>query len=183
MSRVISSRDVEAAAAAGQERLDVQPGSIVTPSAKDRARELGIAVGEALGNGHSMQASGASQPMAPEAAGRWVRPSSAETLPPAPVRAKQIDTSKPGYAMADKPNYFASPAIDNLYTISMELGAALWVVKDRLRVIEELLERAGIVSEQMVEQYAPDPERRKEIIAQRNAFIEKIYGIIKDNPG
>jgi hypothetical protein len=89
----------------------------------------------------------------------------------------------PRHEIDIKPNYFESPAIDNLYTIALELGAAIWVVKDRLRVIEEMLDNAGVVTTEQVEMYRPTPEQQKELLALRNTFIEKIYGIIKDNPG
>jgi hypothetical protein len=86
-------------------------------------------------------------------------------------------------ALKDKPSYFENVVLDNLMTINLELGAALWVIKDRLRVVEELLQEKGIVTLDMIENYKATPEREQKMRTERNAFIEKIYGIIKKNSG
>lgn len=188
---LITARQVEDAVASGQTSVQVPGGSIVTPAARDRARELGIPIGAALTNGASHNGNGN--------AGRWVQPGSGATAP-APASGAAPQPERPAYPppanqratgsgrvaqheMDIKPNYFESPAIDNLFTIALELGAALWVVKDRLRVIEEFLDKQGMVTSEQVEMYQPTPEKKKELLEQRNAFIERIYGIIKDNPG
>ena len=88
-----------------------------------------------------------------------------------------------GWALSKKPSYFENLVVDNLMTISLALGAELWVVKDQLRVIQELLQEKGVITLDMIEHRSPTPEREQELSAQRNTFIEKIYGIIKDNPG
>lgn len=82
-----------------------------------------------------------------------------------------------------KPNYFGSPAIDNLYSIVIELAAAVWVLDDRLHVIEDLLDRHGVVSRELIDGYEPDPERAAQRRSERDAFINRIFGIIKQNPG
>ena len=95
----------------------------------------------------------------------------------------QNATFEMGRALSKKPSYFESVVVDNLMAISLALGAELWVVKDQLRVIHELLQEKGVITLDMIEHRSPTPEREQELRAQRNAFIEKIYGIIKDNPG
>ena len=51
-------------------------------------------------------------------------PESAPPSPPAP---------------APEPAFFDNPAIDNLIAVTLELGAELWVQRERMRVIERLL--------------------------------------------
>lgn len=183
MAKVISAYDVETAAAAGQQVLDLPAGAVVTPAARDRARELGIGLGGSPAgypNGHAGRTNGYARPVgnAPAALG------AAGARPPAPIAPPSVPPGGRAVHEIDiKPNYFESPVIDNLMTISLELGAAIWVVKDRLRVIEELLAQTGIITSQMIEQYQPAPDKRQEIIAARDAFIDKIYGILRDNPG
>lgn len=53
MSRVISAREVEEAVASGQREIILPPGAVVTPTARDRARELGVSIGGATGHGAS----------------------------------------------------------------------------------------------------------------------------------
>ena len=45
MSQLIGVRDIEAAAGSGERSLRVDDGAIITPAARDRARELGITLG------------------------------------------------------------------------------------------------------------------------------------------
>ena len=73
MNRLVSIGEVEAAAAAGDSRIEIAEGMIVTPAARDRARELGVAL-----------ANGASPGMmdAPEAKLEAARPAVAEEPPP-----------------------------------------------------------------------------------------------------
>lgn len=199
MSKLISAREVDEAAAAGRGQVELPTGSIVTPAAKDRARELGITIGSANGSANGATASAGTNGNSASSAGPWRRPAAngTTTTPVAPgapnaaAAAPRPATAAPQPApdgqkrheIDIKPNYFESSAIDNIYTISLELGAAIWVVKDRLRVIEELLDRAGVVKTESVEQYRADPDTQKNLVEQRNAFIQKIYGIIADNPG
>ncbi len=194
MSKLVSAREVDEAAAAGRGRVEVPQGSIVTPAAKDRARELGITIEGGDGVAASAGANGNSA----SSAGAWRRPAAnGATTTPVPPGAPSAAAAAPRPAAPPqpapeaqkrheidiKPNYFESSAIDNVYTISLELGAAIWVVKDRLRVIEELLDRAGVVKTESIEQYRADPDIQKNLVEQRNAFIQKIYGIIAENPG
>jgi len=47
---------------------------------------------------------------------------------------------------APEPAFFDNPAIDNLIAVTMELGAELWVQRERMRVIERLLAERGVVT-------------------------------------
>ncbi|MCS6800648.1 MAG: hypothetical protein RMM58_10105 [Chloroflexota bacterium] len=225
MAKLISAKDIEAAAAAGQRTVTFGSGQIVTPAAKDRARELGITIVGA--NGASAPAAPAqpsgqptsapvsqpaasaaptpppmfvpvSPPSAPSAPGEptFIPPSQATyppptqpvvqgpvTAPPPPPTAGGITDLRVEVDDRDNPVYFESPVIDNLFNITLELGAALWVVKDRLRVIEELLDQKGILTTEQIERYRTPPEREREVRAKRDQFIERIYKSIRDNPG
>ncbi len=81
------------------------------------------------------------------------------------------------------PTYFPDPINDNLLNIALELGAALWVVKDRLRVLEDLLAENGVVTKEAMERHQTPPEREAEVKAQREAFISRIYGCLNENAG
>ncbi len=72
--------------------------------------------------------------------------------------------------------YYDNIAIDNLTTVCLELGAALWVNQERLRLMEKLLSEHGKVTTEMIEQYVPTPDEIAERKAARDAFIGRIYG-------
>jgi N-methylhydantoinase B len=67
MSNVISARDVEDAAARGEKRLAIVRGSVVTPSARDRAKDLGVEI--AFGAPPNPRPATAAAPQAPAPTG------------------------------------------------------------------------------------------------------------------
>ncbi len=81
---------------------------------------------------------------------------------------------------AASPTYFENKIIDSLMTITLELGSALWVTKDRLRVMEALLAEHGVVTAEKIDNYQSPPEAAAEALAERNLFIERLYGTLKD---
>lgn len=177
MAKLISAKDIEAAAAAGNRSVTFEPGAIITPAAKDRARELGVTIGSGT-NGHTAYAGPAQAALsAPAGRGQFL-PVQAPPASPAPPIAPPAPVDD-----RDNPTYFSSPVIDNLFNISLELGAAIWVVKDRLRVLEDLLSQKGVVREDEIERYRASADKERENRAKRDMFIEKIYKSIRDNPG
>jgi hypothetical protein len=77
---------------------------------------------------------------------------------------------------APEPAFFDNPAIDNLIAVTLELGAELWVVKERLRVMEHLLATHGRVTSDMIEQYQAPAAEQARVKAQRDAFVNRLYG-------
>ena len=55
-----------------------------------------------------------------------------------------MSDSKP--VRAPNPAFFDHSVIDNLIAVTMELGAELWVQRERMRVIEQLLAEQGVDS-------------------------------------
>ncbi len=64
----------------------------------------------------------------------------------------------------------------------LELDAATWVNRDRLRVIETLLSEKGVVTTEMIEQYVPGDEEREAVKAERDAFVKRLYGRVQPQP-
>jgi hypothetical protein len=79
-------------------------------------------------------------------------------------------------APAPEPAFFDNPAIDNLIAVTLELGAELWVQRERMRVVERLLAEKGIVTPELIEQYQPSEEEAARARAERDAFVNRIYG-------
>lgn len=77
---------------------------------------------------------------------------------------------------APEPAFFDNPAIDNLISVTLELGAELWVQRERARVLEKLLAEKGLVSSELIEMYQPSVEEAAQAKAERDAFVNRIYG-------
>jgi hypothetical protein len=76
-----------------------------------------------------------------------------------------------------QPAIFDNPAIDNLIAVTLELGAELWVQRERMRIIERLLADKGVVTPELIEQYTPSPEESERSRAERDAFVQRVFGI------
>lgn len=163
MARIVSAKDIESASQGGQKTVGFGPGAIITAAARDRARELGVTIGSD----------------APASNG----PAVATMAPPAQAARPAAPAAAQTEEQRGSPTYFDNVVIDNLMNITLELGAAIWVVKDRLRVVEELLEQRGVVTQEMIEVYRPDPSRERDLRARRDAFIDKVYKSVRENPG
>src|SRR5690349_21737281 len=137
MATLITAREIDAAAGQGKASVVFDRGSIITPAARDRARELGITILQ-----------GGVESAAPAAPAPYAAPVAASAPPQVSVRSEDVG----------HPTYFENPVIDNLLNITLELGAALWVVKDRLRVVEAILEKKGILLNDEIEQYRTPPD-------------------------
>ncbi len=78
---------------------------------------------------------------------------------------------------APEPAFFDNAAIDNLIAVTLELGAELWVVRDRLHVMEKLLAERGVVTAEMIEQYQPSEDELAMTRQERDAFVRRVYGV------
>jgi len=82
----------------------------------------------------------------------------------------------PAPAPAPEPAFFDDPAIDHLIAVTLELGAELWVQRERMRVVEKLLAEKGVVTPEAIEQYQPTAEEVARAKAERDAFVNRVYG-------
>lgn len=80
----------------------------------------------------------------------------------------------PGYDRGN-PAYFENEVIDHLIGIVLELGAQLWVTRDRLAMIEEQLAGKGVLSQQELDQGRPSPALQARLKAEREAMIHQVY--------
>jgi len=79
---------------------------------------------------------------------------------------------------APQPAFFDNPAIDNLIAVTLELGAELWVQRERMRVVERLLAERGVVTAEAVEQYSSTPEELARVQNERDAFVNRVYAAL-----
>jgi len=74
------------------------------------------------------------------------------------------------------PHYYDHPVIDHLLEIVLQLGAELWVNRDRQLIMEHLLATNGSVTTEAIDAFEPDEEFKQQLQAQRQAFTGRVYG-------
>jgi hypothetical protein len=68
--------------------------------------------------------------------------------------------------------FFEDPAIDRLLGMVMTLSAEVWVLSDRMRSIEHLLDTRGVLNRVDLDTYQPDADTAQAIAADRSAFVK-----------
>ncbi len=75
--------------------------------------------------------------------------------------------------MADL-TFFPDSHVDRVLGVVMELAGEVYVLKDRLRTLETLLEQKGTVTRADLDGYQPGEPERAERLAARDALIRRI---------
>jgi hypothetical protein len=78
----------------------------------------------------------------------------------------------------DSAVFLGNPHLDNLMTVVIAIGAEIWADRQRLRVIERLLERGAKVTPQAIEQYVPTDEERAAWQTEREAMVKRVYEVL-----
>lgn len=69
--------------------------------------------------------------------------------------------------------------MDILLGIVVSLGNEVYALRDRLRIIEKMLEAKGTISRADVEAYKPTPEEEEEIRKDNDAFIARLFRVFE----
>lgn len=69
-----------------------------------------------------------------------------------------------------------SEDMDALMRINTELMSELWILRDRVTVLEKMLEDKGVVSRQAINDYAPEGEFAQELDEERDRFVRRVAG-------
>ena len=80
----------------------------------------------------------------------------------------------PGAERGD-PVYFENEVVDHLIGIVLELGAQLWVTRDRLAFLEEQLDQKGVIDVATLETGRPSDELQAKLKSEREAMIRQVY--------
>jgi DNA-directed RNA polymerase delta subunit len=78
-----------------------------------------------------------------------------------------------------KEHQFENPEMDTLLGVVISLGNEVWVMRDRMRVIEKLLESKGTISRADIEAYKPTPEEEEEIRKDNDAFMARLFRVFE----
>lgn len=69
-----------------------------------------------------------------------------------------------------------SEEMDALMRINTELMSELWILKDRVIVLEKLLDDKGVVSRKAIDDYAPEGDFAKVLDDERDRFVRRVAG-------
>jgi len=83
--------------------------------------------------------------------------------------------------MTRKLSQFEDPAIDALLKIVLSLGNEVYALRDRMRVIEKLLEAKGTISRADIEAYKPTPEEEEEIHKNCDTFMARFLRVFEED--
>ena len=72
------------------------------------------------------------------------------------------------------PTFFRDPTVDRVLGVVMELAAEVYVLRDRLHTVEQLLQRSGTLDLTELESYEPTETERAQRLAERDALIARI---------
>ncbi len=70
--------------------------------------------------------------------------------------------------------FFPDPNVDRLLGVVMELAGELYVLRDRMRTLEQLLEQKGTLTADDLRAFVPSAGERAARLADRDALIERI---------
>ena len=78
--------------------------------------------------------------------------------------------------------YFENVVIDNMLDALLELSATVWANHDRVIVLEKVLAEKGIDVSDAIEKHLPDAGEIARRAAERDAFVERVFGAFLRRP-
>ena len=81
-------------------------------------------------------------------------------------------------ADTDSAVFLGNPHIDNLVSVVIALGSEIWADRQRMHVVERLLESEGKATTAMIEAYVPSAAEKEAWEAERMAMVERVYNVL-----
>lgn len=76
-------------------------------------------------------------------------------------------------------SYFLSdPHIDNLMSALLHMGAEHWALRRRMLVVEKFLRESDSIDGAAIEAYTPTADERAAWDGERDAFIDRVFGVL-----
>lgn len=76
--------------------------------------------------------------------------------------------------MAKRNDWLGDEMLDHMMNVIMGLAEELYVTRDRLQVMERVLESRGALDREEIDNWKPDGGQQDEILRDRDAFIQAI---------
>jgi hypothetical protein len=80
----------------------------------------------------------------------------------------------------ERRHYLAADDVDELARQNTQLMTELWIVKDRLALLEQLLADKGVLARGEVDDTQPDETLNAELDRERDRYIRRIVGLAPD---
>ena len=84
--------------------------------------------------------------------------------------------------MARKNDWLGDEMVDRMMNVIMGLAEELYVTRDRLQVMERVLESRGALDREELDRWKPGDGQQDEILRDRDAFIRAILSRALDKP-
>jgi hypothetical protein len=75
----------------------------------------------------------------------------------------------------ERPN-LSSQEIEALAATQTEMLSELWILRDRVLLLEHLLAESGILKQGQIDDFAPPEELTKKLDAERDQFVARVIG-------
>ena len=76
--------------------------------------------------------------------------------------------------------FLGDPVLDRMMKVMLSLSQEVYMLRDRLGVVESLLEERRVISREDIEGHVSDPQDRSRILAERDAYIERLLSPLTD---
>ena len=83
-----------------------------------------------------------------------------------------------GDALRPEQTYFEDPALDRAFGVVMALATEVYVLRDRVRMMEAQLVAGGTLDKGALDA-EPSPDERAETAAERDAFVRHLMDHLK----
>lgn len=87
-------------------------------------------------------------------------------------RSATVDQQSPD----EQQSYLLTQEHDFLARMNFELLSELWIVRDRLAVLEQILTDMGLVGADSIDRFVPDPGFSERLERMRNVVVENVLG-------
>ena len=72
--------------------------------------------------------------------------------------------------------YLGQMELDDLVRMNTELLTELWILRDRVTVLEHLLEQKQVIDRKALGDFVPEGELAKELERERDALVARVAG-------
>ena len=79
-----------------------------------------------------------------------------------------------------KKPYLGAAEVDRLATMNTELLSELWILRDRVTVLEHLLERKSVLQRQELDELIPEGALAAELERERTRMVARVMGATTD---
>lgn len=84
--------------------------------------------------------------------------------------------------MAKRNDWLGDEMLDRMMNVIMGLAEELYVTRDRLQVMERVLENRGALDRDELDRWKPDEDQQADILRDRDDFIQAILSRALDKP-